>query len=209
MEKERNSMKLETKLLLLTCVAGTALITGCANTQRSNLYILYPAQTESKELAASAKLKESTIAIGKVSIPSYLERPLVVTKVNEHELSYSEFRRWAGSLRENIRHVVHLDIADSLSSDNVVESRLVYGSDTDYIIDINILDMSGTLGEKANLDVRWSIHSKAKDSKVITDTEHLSVELTQPGYDAYVIAQSRMLAELCNKISQVLVKTVK
>jgi uncharacterized lipoprotein YmbA len=202
-------MKLDTKLMLLTLAAGATLLAGCANTQRSNLYILYPVQTESKSVTASDKLKNSIVAVGKVSLPDYLERPLVITQVNQHELVYSEFRRWAGSLRENIRHVVNINIAKTLGSNKIVDSKLIYGSDTDYIVDITVLEMNGTLGKTASLGVRWRIYQENHEKEAIIHTDHFSVELKEPGYDAYVIAQSRMFAELSNKISKTLTEIVK
>jgi uncharacterized lipoprotein YmbA len=202
-------MKIEKTLLLFSAAACLSLLAGCASTQRSRLYVLYPEKPAEGTVAKDAQIKNAVIAIDKVRLPKYLDRPLVITQVNEYEIEYSEFRRWAGSLDDNLRRVIALNVSQQLNTDKVAESKLTYSGNVDYIIDIDVLGMSGTLGKDAFLNVRWRTSESLDNKSLDVHTKRYTRKLKDSEYGTYIVAQSEMIAELSADISKIIKKEAK
>jgi uncharacterized lipoprotein YmbA len=178
-----------------------SLFSGCASTQRSRFYVLFPSQPKAEDIIKNDEARNAVIAIDKVKLPKHLNRPYIVTHISEYELNFSEFRRWGQDLDKNVRNVITDNISKILDSDKIAESRLAYSGEADYTVDIDVRSMSGTLGENAYLSARWRISKKGEEKSTDAKTGKYSVELKDSKYSSYIIAQSGMLADLSKDIA--------
>jgi uncharacterized lipoprotein YmbA len=189
---------------------GTAcacLLAGCANTQQSKLYVLHSPPTVMNRMAFDVKLQKAKIEIGRIRLPKHLDRPAIMTQINDSELRYSEFRRWAGPLDSDLTRVISMNLSQLLGSSNVTGSRATLSTEHDYRIDIEILSMTGMLGKEATLVTRWRVSESGPETHgEIRTTRYRTVLKEKTDYDAYVAAQSEMVMKLSKDISEALKK---
>lgn len=196
------------KFSILTAAVCVSLLSGCASTQPSKFYVLFPSQPKAEDVIKNDGVSNAVISIDKVRLPKHLNRPYIVTHVNEYELNFSEFRRWGQDLDKNVRTVVADNLSGILNSDKVAESQLSYSGDADYTVDIDIRSMSGTLGENAYLSARWRVSKKGEEKSTDVKTGKYTVELKDSKYSSYIIAQSKMLSDLSKDIAVTINETV-
>lgn len=78
---------------LVALTLGTALVAGGCASQPSRFYLLSAMPNTEMASPEAPGEKASTIAIGSVTIPRYLDRPQIVTRTSPYELRVAEFDR--------------------------------------------------------------------------------------------------------------------
>ena len=184
--------------LWLAGIVCIALLTGCASTQQAKLYVLHSPQIKVEQAKSPAQVK---IVLNKVRLPKHLDRPSIMTHKNKSELHYSEFRRWASPLEDELTRVISLNLSQLLGSSTVASYRFISTEESDYVLDIEVMSMTGTLGKIAELTARWRIWAeKSGESSKIMVVSYAEV-LEDSGYDTYVNAQSKMAMALSRDIA--------
>jgi len=188
----------------LLLIFAATLISGCANTQTSRLYILN-SPTNITSISKEVKpISGVHIAVERLRIPKYLERPTIITTAKATELVYSEFQRWASPLENNLSEVLILNLGQLLPEYVVMSSRVMIPTPPGYQLHVQIQRMTGELGKDANLMARWTIFSNADGIKHYlrdgTSTHETTLEGT--GYDVYVSALNKLLLELSRNIAK-------
>jgi uncharacterized lipoprotein YmbA len=144
------------------------------------------------------------IGIDPVKIPEYLNQPEIVTRLTQNELRLDEFAKWAEPLEDNISQA----LAENLSSLLCTRSIAIFpwrgGTSIDYRIDVDVIQMDGTLGESALLEVFWSIADGADRKKPVLVAKRSTYKEPTAGgdYGTFVLAQSRNLASLSREIAK-------
>ena len=125
---------------MVTVVVGLALLlqTGCARSKPARYYLL-------SALSPVAGLNEDrgvSLGVGPIEFPKYLDRPQIVTRESHSRLDFGEFDRWAEPLDENFARVLSENLAELLSTDDVVEFPWTRSTRIDYqiIVTVNRFD---------------------------------------------------------------------
>jgi len=178
------------------------IVSGCANTQSSNLYLLKAHEGISlpKEISP---LKGVHIAVERIRIPKYLDRPTIMTTGDDMKLVYSEFRRWGSPIENNISEVLVLNLGSLLPESIVLSSRSMAPHPPDYILHVQIQRLDGELGKEVMLMARWGIFSNdAGIQKYVSGgSTSNKVKLSGDEYGDYVAAINRMITDLSIKIA--------
>lgn len=170
-------------LYLIFCL----MLSGCFSTPNSNFYML---QTTADKVVSSQKLQ---LQIFDVLVPEYIDKPqIVLQKNNSPELKISEFNRWATDLNTMIKSTIINDLSVYLPNAKILP--LAYGTNTQYVVKIQIEQLSGWLKDKAVLKANWQILN-AKGKVLYTKTSMFE-EQSGTSYATYVTAQSKMLSDL-------------
>jgi len=187
----------------LSLLAAT-FISGCANTQQSNLYLLHSPEKIAAISDEVQLIEGKHIAVERLRIPKYLERPTIITTANESELIYSEFRRWASPLESNLSEVLVMNLGTLLPKCVVLSSRAMVPAPPDYQLHVQIQRMSGELGKNAILQARWGIFANNNDIKhyVKGGASTFKSELEGDDYDTYVQALNKLIVELSTEIAK-------
>ena len=187
-------------------VVGTALalLAGCASTQSARMYALYAATDLAERPADTADLPDLTVALGPLSLPSHLNRTVIMTQASEGELAYSEFHHWAGSLDSNLKQVIASNLSTFLGSARILDYPSSGVQEVDYRVEVRITSLTGTLGQKAELGARWLIYGGQDGALLEAHSSTFDVDLAGDGYDEYVARQSRMLGQLSRAIADAL-----
>jgi uncharacterized protein len=193
-------------VVLITIILGvTFLISGsCAlkSSTTTKFYILSPLASPVVEKQDEKGKKCTTIGVGPLRLPAYLDRPQIVTRVNPNELKLAEFDNWAEPLQDNVARVLVENISRLLCTESVVIFPWKKSSHIDYQIDIKIVWMDGKLGEKAILVTQWTIIDASGKSVLLTEKSQYTESVTETTYSALVAAHSRLIATFSHDIAQ-------
>lgn len=186
----------------LYALAAVLLLLGCVGTTKpATFYNLKAFSAGEINSVASRKI---SIGVSGVEIPAYADKPqIVIAQPDAVELKVSELNRWAEPLGGMMQRTLADDLAAYLPS-AVVKSRSSIREKFDYVVAVEISKFSGTWGQKAELDAWWTVTNSAGD-EVLRRRATLQQPLTS-GYDAYVLAQSRLLSDLAGQIAEQLSK---
>jgi uncharacterized lipoprotein YmbA len=143
------------------------------------------------------------VGVGPVIIPSYLDRPQLVTRVTETELDVNEFARWASPLDELIAETVGANLLSYLALGDVVQFPWARAVAPNYGVSLTLLRFEASAADSVELAGRWEIRDGA-GAGVAGPT---SVELhraAEPGPQGVAVALSALLARLSSDIADAL-----
>lgn len=180
-----------------------ACLTGCAvietKSDPSRFYVLEsPAIPPS---AADAPAWPFALAVGRVSLPDYLDRPQVVTRSDDNRVTFSEFHRWPESLDRAVTRVFSDVLASHLRAARVVREPSLDVYRDGVLVQVDALRFEGALGGEVVLRARWramAIHN----GEVLTSGEHsVTVPSSGESYDAYAVAMSEALDRFAAEVA--------
>lgn len=143
---------------------------------------------------------KGTVLLGQVLLPAEAARPQITTlgKKN-YELKIDEFNRWGAAPERLIQHTLNQDLS-LLLPNAIVENQTTLRKNYQYAVVVEINELNGRLNDIAVLKASYFI--KNKQNRVIKSGRFdMSVEI-DGGYEAYVPAQSRLLALLAADIAK-------
>ena len=187
-------------------VLGLALLglTGCPFNAPTRLYVL----TATTDKPASTSPDGPAIGVGPITLPKYLDRPQIVTRVAANSLDQANLDQWGGDLNDNITRVVATNLSNLLATDRVSLYPWKDGAPVDFQVTMDISRFEQDKDGNAVLNVFWSI--VGKDSTVLLMRRS---SYTQPAgepasqsdnprpFDAQAAAMSRDLALLSHDIA--------
>lgn len=196
-------MKKRELLRITTGVIALLIAAGCASTPKSEMYVLYGNRKTLEPMPEySSVATNMVIGFDSITLPQYINQPVIVTRQNDYKLVFSEFQRWGEPLSANLRGVIGRNITLLLHDQKIVDYRFVDPETVDLVVNIAFTDLSGILGKEAVLAVRWTI-ARNGDRQVLTEVKdaRYTRKLKDASYGSYVVAQSEMLAEFCKDLA--------
>jgi uncharacterized lipoprotein YmbA len=185
------------KRSLVKAGLGTCLLllVGCASSPPSHHYVLSPligaTKTPSEESCPS-------VGIGPIKLPEYVNRQQIVTRTTPNELKLSYFDLWAEPLADSVPRMLAENISRLICTKEVVFFPWRPSRIPDYRVEVEVLQMDGTLGGTVSLDAWWSVmHGTTRVTRKATYSEPVAGQ----DYDALVQAESRTLAALSRDIA--------
>ena len=180
-------------------------VTGCLGRTSPpvEFYTLNPLpRTEGGEASGSAGM----VAVAAVMLPAVLDRPQIVTRTSDNQVGFSEFQRWAGTLKDDVTRV----LIENLSILVKGSGRIVLSSDAAaspaYRLAVTVNQFDGRLGDKVWLKAVWTIKDSKANQMVAVRTAVIEQPVTASDYAALVAAQSRALEVLSREIAAEIVK---
>src|SRR5262245_50810973 len=171
---------------------------GCAPTPVPTHYYILTAIPPGG--AAPASAGDLTSGVGPFTVPSYLDRPQIVTRTGRDEIDLADFDQWGEPLRSAVLRVLAEDLAARIPTPRIVPFPWRGTRTVQYQVVVEILRFEGRLGGDAALDARWRVLDSAGRElalRMSTVTEATS----GPGYGALVAALSRALGTLSGEIA--------
>jgi uncharacterized lipoprotein YmbA len=98
-----------------------------------------------------------TIGLGPVTVPPYLERPEIMTRVAENELRPSPVDRWAAPVGTQIARTLSHDLTALLGLDRVVLHPWYSTADFAAVVEVDVYRFEITSDGKALLVARWRV----------------------------------------------------
>lgn len=183
-------------LILLT------LASGCATTSPPvDFYTLSSGTAPGTREAPLANCHDMVIGIGPVLWPSYLDRPQIITRLSANRISFDEFHRWAGPLKEEFERVLIDDLSKRLQTDYIVKypGKLAYKPR--HRVPIKVIQFDGRPGDAVTLKAAWSVVEPDSGKDTVLHNADLRVPTAGEGYEAMVAAASEAVSELGRQIA--------
>jgi len=188
-------------ILSSSLVAIALAIAGCGSSPSAKFYILNTVDRNVSTSAAAMKDHNVAVKVGPVSIPDTLDHSQIVTRSGQNMLILDEFNRWGGDFQSNIQRIIGENISILLPTDQVVLSSEISLLPTDFQVVINVRELDGQLGGIVTLNADWTVTHKGKEKSVMAKKSVLQENTDGSDYQAYVAAQSRLLAKLSQEIT--------
>jgi uncharacterized protein len=184
------------RLSLPLAVALVASVLGGCASPNATFYTLSP-EARSDSAGSVAPV---TVVIRLVSVPELVDRPQIVVRAGDNQVTIDEFARWADPLKNQIPRVVADDLGVVLNSTQVSVYPIGADPTAAWRVQIDVQRFDATLGEAATVDVLWSVAPPGKGSP-LTGRTRASERCSGPGYDALAAAYSRALATVSGDIA--------
>lgn len=183
-------------------VLAVVLATGCSllapEPDRSRFFVL--AADVGAPTPAPGE-RELMIGVGPITIPGYLDRNEMATRLSSEELRYSTLQRWAEPLGEGIERVMAENLIGLLPDDLVLRFPWLVTAPVDYQVQLGVRRFEADEQGNAQLAVRWTIR-EPRTGRYRVARESV---VTEPGSgtdpDVAVRALSRTLLALSRDIA--------
>ena len=188
------------RLSLVLIIVVLMVLSACTGTTRpSNFYVL-SALPESETASEAARNENLAIGIGPITLPIYLDRSQIVTRINRNELEMNEFNRWAEPLKENFFRVLAENLSVLLNTVDVTIYPRRMLTPVDYQVGIDVTRYDVASDGKALLIAYWAVLGEGK--KILVKKKSiLSAKAASMDYKDIVAAQNRALSDLSRSIA--------
>lgn len=173
-------------------------LSACAGTSASSKFYVLSPLPQSKLGGAEGTI----IAVFPVAMPDYLDRPQIVTRVSENQITFDEFNRWGENLKENLYTVLVENLAALLNSDKVIKSSQHLGLAARLQVGIEVVRFDGILGGDVVLAVRWGLMDPESKKLLVAKRSSFKEPTGAATYQALVAAQSRTVGALSREIAE-------
>ena len=187
------------RLALLVACASIAV--GCSLSPRPDPSTFFMLTTIELPDAPAAASWNTVLGIGPVTIPGYLDRPQLVTRVESNEVRLSGVARWAEPLREGVLRVLRQDLLVASGARSVVLYPWSAGALVEVVVAVDLLGFEPDARGNATLVARWSVREAAHGAVRTVRESHLSKPANGKGTGAEVAALSQALAALAGEIA--------
>jgi uncharacterized lipoprotein YmbA len=181
-----------TSVPILALALGACI--GSPQPDASAFFLLSPAPAE-----PSASQVPVRIGVGPVTLPGYLDRPQIVTRVSENQIRLAENDRWAEPLGDNIVRAIEANLSTLLPGSTPVPYPWYPSDAPDYTVALAVRHFEADTSGVVVLDATWTLRRSGEQ----LDGRSLRVEeqVTAPDRGASVAAHSRALAALSREVA--------
>lgn len=144
---------------------------------------------------------ELTVGVGPISLPSYLQRPQIVTLHEQNEYALSLTAQWGEPLEENVKRLLAANLRQLLTTDQVVAFpwRRAIPIDIQATADIQRFDAGPN--DRSSLAVNWTLLDGKGNLLEMRQSRYRQAvdDLGDPA--AVVAAMSRLLADFSRELA--------
>ena len=141
---------------------------------------------------------DTTYALGPITLPAYLDREGLVTRVSPTQLRYSPVDYWAAPLKDNITSVLLQNLTALTGSNRILVYPWPNNAKFDYQITVEVLRFEKTASGDGQLTARWAI----KDGRTQNDLIVRESQFTHPASAADTAAAVAALSAALGDLSQ-------
>ena len=185
------------RILVLT--AGALLVACVSRGVEVREYVL--TSMASSDVGAPPAARELEIGVGPVTLPAYLRRNQIVTRVGENELRVSDTHRWAEDLDRGLARVVAENLSVQVPAKQVAAFPWRERNRGDYRVWIDVERFEQVPDGSVSLEARWALLRASDAAPVDEGRTIIREEKTGSEPVDTVGAMSRALARLSQQIA--------
>ncbi|MGD2031141.1 MAG: PqiC family protein [Gammaproteobacteria bacterium] len=188
-------------------MAAAVLLTACiSSSPQSRFYTLFAKEPGAGTVRAA--IGDEWVGIGPIDIPSYLDRPQVVTRGEGHRLVVHEFDRWADPLKDRVLDVLMENVVSLSDSKRVAPYPWPSAFRPDHRVtgEINAFE-AGPTGEVV-LKTRWTVQLVAAPESIKVRMSEYREPADPDDFNSVAAAMSRALARWSVDIASALSESV-
>ena len=142
-----------------------------------------------------------SLGVGPITLPGYLDRQEIVTRVSPNRIDLSENDRWAEPLETNFTRVLGQNLSVLLHTDRLVFFPWEFNRRPNYQVTVEVLRFEANAGGNVQLSARWTILDTGKKIPLQAGESNLTRQPASASTDAFVAALSEVLGELSREIA--------
>jgi uncharacterized lipoprotein YmbA len=196
------------RLRLTALVLVVALAAGCSILapvpDPSRFYTLAALPDEGQGALVAAGSGTITYGLGPISLPLYLGRNEVATRVSPNQITYSDVDRWADPLEGNVKRVLLQNLSGLLGTARIQTFPWSLSPGVDYQIEIAFLRFDRDATGDTHLVARWIVRDARSGADVVTRESRYSRNTDPSDTAASIAALSSQLGDLSQEIAGVL-----
>jgi uncharacterized lipoprotein YmbA len=189
-----------TQLSLVLVSVVLMVLSACTGISKPSKFYVLSALPESETTAEAVSNENLAIGIGPITLPIYLDRSQIVTRISRNELEMNEFHRWAEPLKENFFRVLAENLSVLLETVDVSIYPRRMLTPVDYQVGIDVTRYDVTSDGKALLIAYWAVMGEGQNI-LVKKKSILSAEAASMDYKDIVAAQNQALSELSRAIA--------
>jgi hypothetical protein len=139
------------------------------------------------------------VGVGPVTLPGYLDRPQIVTRISDDEIALSEADRWAEPLAANLVRTLEENLAGMLPGSSYVGYPWYAAGAPDYAVALDVRRFEADASGAVVLNATWRL--SRDDAQVAGGATRIEEQAVGSDRAAAVAAHSRALAELSREIA--------
>jgi uncharacterized protein len=140
-----------------------------------------------------------SVGVGPVTLPGYLGRPQIVTRISEDEIALAEADRWAEPLADNLVRTLEENLAKLLPGSSYVGYPWYAADAPQYSVALDVRRFEADAGGAVALEATWTL---SRDGTQVDGRAARIVEQAdRSDRAAAVAAHSRALAALSGEIA--------
>lgn len=178
------------------------LLTGCGGKSPAvNHYSLGGIGQNASRVMVADDL-DLKLGVGPVTVPDYLKRAQIATRLGPNRYRFDEFNRWSGVLEADISRAVGINLGGLLGTDAVMNFPWPSYFNPDYRIALDVMQFDAELKGDAILVCRWTVTDPAGEQVLASGRSQLRKKLASPAYDDLVHAENQLLMDLSRELAQ-------
>ena len=191
-------------VLLLAAVLSLA--GGCSflepRADPTRYYVLTPVVDSSERVQAV----DVRLSLGPVDLPTYLDRPEIVSRPAPHRLDVRQNERWAEPLPSAFTRVLRQNLAALLGPDAIVDfpSTAAARGLREYVLDVDVLRFEESGRGRAELSARWTLKDARARSVVVAHESTVGRPVTSSDGAAAAAALSECVGDLSRDVARAL-----
>jgi uncharacterized protein len=190
-------------VLALGLAAGACSIVPAPQPDPSKFYVLSAIAPGEAQTAAWANTSRLTIGLGPISLPEYLKRREVVTRVAPNRVELSATSYWAEPLDESFQRVLGEDLSTVLGTRQILAYPWYSTTPIDYQVQVDVQRFERDQSGAAEL-AAIAVIKDAKGRVLVTQQLNLTQAASSGSADASAAALSADLGSLSREIGQMI-----
>jgi uncharacterized lipoprotein YmbA len=171
---------------------GFLLLAGCAQVAPTNFYTL-AATAEPRR--GAARERRLVIGLGPVTLPAYLDRPDIVTRLGENQMQLADLHKWAEPLEPLLTRIMAQDLYALLDAEDVIPLPQRRDVPLDRVVEVEVTRLDADATGRVVFDARWRVYGADGDRLLTSGRSTITEQgAPPPDYDAIVAAMSRAVA---------------
>ena len=191
------------KLLLSTLIfLAVWLLAGCSSAP-TRFYGLTPVAVAAGQPVAGAG-QGPGIGVGPVELPDYLDRPQIVTRLDQNQFKLADFDHWSEPLKDNFTQVLAENLSILIPTERVFVYPWKRENRVNYQIMVKVMRFDRTADGDSVLTARWRILGNDNREELAVRTAIYTAPAAGPDYPATVAAMNQTLTALSRDIASAL-----
>ncbi len=185
---------------LSNCLAAAVvlLIAACSGTPPTQFYTLSNMQLPPRDAITA----NTTVGVGPVVLPDYLDRPQIVTRASGNRMMLADFSSWVEPIKGMFTRVLVQNLSSLLATENVVTLPQRRPTRLDYQVEVDVIRFDADLKGRAVLDANWKVYGKDGDRLLEEGRSTIVEPAAEPdSYEAVVAAMSSALGQMSAAIA--------
>jgi uncharacterized lipoprotein YmbA len=144
----------------------------------------------------------SSLGVGPILLPRYLDRPEIVTRVGPNEVKPAVFDYWAGSLSHQFQTVLTQNLQTLVHPDRVQTYPWYAGAAPELVVEVDVQRFEPSSDGRAELVARWRVRKGSALATLRAGESSLTCTLSGTNSEAAAVALSGLLDDFSRELAE-------